>query len=92
MTKPTPTGDHHVLPATCVPNSGQGASSESDTGADTADQLLNVAANRIETLAGGASGATYSVSSAVYAQKTLHFYNGHDYTRVNTMVEIADVT
>ena len=51
-----------------------------------------MASSGIATLAGGASGVTYTVSTAVWTEKTLHYHGGHNHTRVHTMVDIADVT
>ena len=81
-------------PGTCEWQSGQGVSWEQPSDNGPAEpRLASVATFRAATLSGGVTGTTYRVSSAVYSLKPLHFYGGNNnFTKVHTMVEIADVT
>jgi hypothetical protein len=96
-TTPTQPGDQPI-PASCDANGTGGITWEKDgADADAASRaearIANLTTSGIATLGGGASGTTYTVGSAVWAQKHLSQYSPLPRSvRVQTMVEIADVT
>ena len=92
----TPVGQ--PVPASCDPNGAQGTTWEQD-GADSDPEsraearVANLTTSGIRTLSGGAAGTKYIVGSAVWTQKHLSWYAPlANSIRVQTMVEIADVT